>query len=256
MNKFFLSALIFVALLINSNNAFSYSDIEYFPGEKKLTHLDYHDVEYCLRVADTLKITNFIDMYKHTLDKDLIQINDSIKNRKVFAYEYFCSGASYFKEDYDQAVKRVSAGYTEDKNGLINSGYGYTLVKYASEIIGTKVELPNMVPNSVSYFALPLLHNKYFVADTSLNVILGITINNKERIHKSNTILSQLGFHVSKTNMKQKTPDKKAILAFKLHMLKNSPFVQPASPLYNLDIKTCMLLDYCFAIKDAKCFKK
>lgn len=258
MNKFFLSALLFVALLINSNNAFSYSDIEYFPGERKPILLDYYQVESCLRISDILKLTQLINIHKYDLDKELIKINEIINADNFAFYEINCSGASYFKEDYDQAVKNVSAGYKEDSFGLFASGYGDTLAKYAVSIIDYKLDFPYIKSNGVNYLVVgsSLLDNKYFVADTSFNEVLGITINNKERIHLSNTILSRLGFHVSKTNMKQKTPDKKAIFAFKLHMLKNSPFVQPASPLYNLDIKTCMLLDYCLEARDSKCFKK
>lgn len=258
MNKFFLYTLLFVSLLINSNNAFSYSDIEYFPGDRKPTLLDYYGVENCLRISDTIKTTHFIDMYKYKLDKDLIQMNEIIKADHVYFYDVLCSGAGYFKEDYDNAVKEVSAGFKEDRIGLSTSGYGITLAEYARNIIIMKLDFPYIKSNGVNYLVVgsSLLDNKYFVADTSFNEVLGITINNKERIHLSNTILSRLGFHVSKTNMKQKTPDKKAIFAFKLHMLKNSPFVQPASPLYNLDIKTCMLLDYCLEARDSKCFKK
>ncbi len=244
-------------MLINCNKAFSYSDIEYFPGERKLTNLNYHQVVFCLRTADIIKITHLIDMYKYKLDKELILINSNIKKSHVYLYEKMCSGAGYFKEDYDKAVKQVSEGLNENNWGYYTRGYGKTLRQYASKVITWKLNLPIMNTNDVTYFvAGSLLNNKYFVADTSLNLILGATVNNKERIHLSNTILSSLGFHVSKTNMKQNAPDKKAIFAFKLHMLKNSPFVQPASPLYNLDIKTCMLLDYCLESRDSKCFKK
>ena len=243
MIKVLATAIWFLSLITYCNYSYSApKTIEYFAGHRdtpKLLSTD--ELKKCINASLLLEKSQEIEKITGLLNEEFLETNKKVQDLYSEIYSKECAGASYFKEDFDSTINILNSPTDETILNLLILSW-----------IDMHLDFPMYNEQYQSYiFHKNLLENKYFMADPSYNPLLGLTVTDESVISLSNMQLHMLGFR--KDNKKSNLPDEQAVFNFKLHLQKKFPYyIIPASPLYNLDIKTVILLKYCSTYLD-KC---
>ncbi|MCK0513859.1 hypothetical protein MXE38_03115 [Anaerobiospirillum sp. NML120448] len=240
LKKFLALAISLLSLIAYFNYSYA-KTVEYFPGSNiDPKHLSVNELKLCGQYHFLLQTSQDIENNTGLLSEEFLETNKQLLKLSSDYLSNHCLGNSFFKEDLDNV-----------KQSLWPSEADTPLTFYIFNFIKSHLNFPQY--NGVSYNCVNnLFENKYFLADPFFSSLLGLTITNKSLIERSNWILKELGFKSDLDDIY--LPDEQAVLKFKLHLYKSLPYYRTDSPLYNLDVKTAIILHHCLNLLEEKCF--